>query len=96
MRCRLALEKTDAYARYHGVAEEGVRLQEIAEVVGKGLKVPVRSMPASEAPAHFGWLGHFAALDLRASSAKTRKVLGWEPTGPGLMQDLEKLEWASP
>jgi nucleoside-diphosphate-sugar epimerase len=90
---RLALEKTDAYARYHGVAEEGVRLREIAEVVGKGLKVPVRSMPASEAAAHFGWMGHFAALDLRASSVKTRTALGWEPTGPRLMQDLEQLEW---
>jgi nucleoside-diphosphate-sugar epimerase len=90
---RLALEKTDRYARYHAVAEEGVRLREIAEVVGKGLKLPVRSLPASEAPGHFGWMGHFAGADLRASSAMTRRVLGWEPTGPRLMQDLEKLEW---
>jgi nucleoside-diphosphate-sugar epimerase len=90
---RLALEKTDGHARYHAVAEEGVRLREIAEVVGKGLKLPVRSLPASEAPVHFGWMGHFAGADLRASSAKTRQGLGWEPTGPGLMQDLEKLEW---
>jgi nucleoside-diphosphate-sugar epimerase len=90
---RLALEKTNGYTRYHAVAEEGVRLREMAEVVGKGLKVPVRSLPASEAPAHFGWLGHFAGADLRASSAKTRQALGWEPAGPGMMADLEKLEW---
>jgi nucleoside-diphosphate-sugar epimerase len=90
---RLALERTEGYARYHAVAEEGVRLREIAEVVGKGLSLPARSIQASEAPGHFGWMGHFAGADLRASSAKTRQALGWEPTGPGLMQDLEKLEW---
>jgi nucleoside-diphosphate-sugar epimerase len=90
---RLALERTGGVARYHAVAEEGVRLREIAGVVGKGLRVPVRPLDPGEAPGYFGWMGHFAGADLRASSAKTRQVLSWEPTGPGLMADLEKLEW---
>lgn len=90
---RLALEKTDGYARYNAVAEEGVSLRALAEVIAKGLKLPVRSIALDEAPGHFGWLAHFASWNLRASSAKTRSALGWEPTGPGLMKDLEKLEW---
>jgi nucleoside-diphosphate-sugar epimerase len=90
---RLALEKTGSYARYHAVGEEGVKLREIAEVLGEGLRVPVRSIAPSEAPALFGWMAHFAGSDGTASSAKTRSVLGWEPTGPGLIEDLQKLEW---
>jgi len=90
---RLALEKTDGYARYHAVAEEGVGVREMSEILGKGLKMPVRSISPAEAQAHFGWMAHFASWDLRASSLKTRKALGWEPTGPKMMQDLEKLEW---
>jgi nucleoside-diphosphate-sugar epimerase len=90
---RLALERTPGHARYHAVAEEGVGVREISEVLGKGLRLPVRSIAPSEAQAHFGWLAHFAGLDLRASSAKTRLALGWEPSGPGMLEDLEKLEW---
>lgn len=90
---RLALEKTDRMARYHAVAEEGVTLRAIGEVVGKGLKLPVRSISDAEAPGYFGWMGHLAASDLRATSEKTRAALGWSPTGPGLIADLEKLEW---
>jgi hypothetical protein len=59
---RLALEKHEAGAKYHAVAEEGVPLREIAEVIGRGLKVPVKSIRPEEAPAHFGWLGMFAGL----------------------------------
>ncbi len=91
---RLALEK-DRAARYHAVGEEGVRLRAIADVIGKGLGVPVRSIAASEAPAYFGWMGALAAEDLRSSSEKTRAALGWEPKGPGLIADLEKLEWVT-
>ena len=90
---RLALEKTGAFARYQAVAEEGVPMREIAEIVGKGLKLPVRSITAEEGLSYFGWMGHFASRDLGASSAKTRRALGWEPTGPGLIEDLAKLEW---
>ena len=90
---RLALEKTAGFARYHAVGEEGVRLRDIAEVLGHGLKLPVRSISPEEASGHFGWMAHFAAMDGRASSAKTRQTLGWTPTGPGLIEDLQTLEW---
>ncbi|MGC1299980.1 MAG: SDR family oxidoreductase [Alloacidobacterium sp.] len=90
---RLALEKHEAGARYHAVAEEGVPLREIAEVIGRGLKVPVVAMSPEEAAAHFGWLGPFAGLDLRASSAQTQQRLGWHPTGPGLIADLEQMRY---
>ncbi|EKS9916124.1 SDR family oxidoreductase [Burkholderia multivorans] len=89
---RLALEKNGAGAKYHAVAEEGVPMRDIAEAIGRALKVPVASLSAEEAPAHFGWLAAFAGHDLVASSEKTRKVLGWNPTGPGLIADLERIE----
>jgi len=91
---RLALEKGAAGARYHAVAEEGVPMREIAEVIGRGLKVPVVSMSPEEAAAHFGWLAMFAARDLVASSALTQERLGWRPTGPGLIADLEQMRYS--
>ena len=90
---RLALEKNETGARYHAVAEEGVRMKEIAETIGRGLKVPVKSISPDEAQTHFGWLGMFAAHDLRASSVQTRKKLGWHPAGPGLIADLEQMDY---
>jgi len=87
---RLALEKGSAGVRYNAVAEEGVPLRAIAEAIGRGLKLPVVSISAEEARAHFGWLGAFAAADIPASSALTRERLGWRPTGPDLMSDLAK------
>ena len=90
---RLALEKTDGYAKYHAVAEEGLKLRDIAEVIGRGLNVPVVSIAPEEAAAHFGWLGHFVARDVPASSAQTRQKLGWNPTGPGLISDLENMRY---
>jgi nucleoside-diphosphate-sugar epimerase len=90
---RLALEKTDNFGRYQAVAEEGVPMREIAEVLGKGLKLPVRSIAPEEGGPYFGWMGHLASRDLRASSTKTKRALGWEPNGPGLIEDLRKLEW---
>jgi nucleoside-diphosphate-sugar epimerase len=91
---RLALEKGAGkgagVARYHAVAEEGVRVREIAEAIGRGLKVPVVSKSAEEAGKHFGWLGMFAGLDMRASSALTQERLGWRPTAqPGMISDLD-------
>ena len=91
---RLALEKQEKGARYHAVAEEGVRLKDIAEAIGKGLKIPVVSLSPEEAGAHFGWLGHFAGLDLTASSAITQQHLGWHPTGPGLIADLNRMDYS--
>jgi nucleoside-diphosphate-sugar epimerase len=90
---RLALEKQAAGAKYHAVAEEGVPLRDIAEVIGQGLKVPVVSMSPEEAAVHFGWLGGFAGRDVPASSAQTRKHLDWHPTGPGLIADLERMNY---
>jgi len=87
---RLALEKGDAGARYHAVAEEGVPVREIAEAIGRGLKVPVVSKSPEEAAEHFGFLGFFVGLDCPASSALTEERLGWRPTAqPGLLEDLE-------
>jgi nucleoside-diphosphate-sugar epimerase len=91
---RLALEKHEAGAKYHAVAEEGVAMRDIAEVIGKGLKVPVESLSMDEAQAHFGFLSMFASHDLRASSAQTREKLGWKPTGPGLIADLERVRYS--
>jgi len=90
---RLALEKNEIGAKYHAVAEEGVRMKDIAETIGRGLKVPVKSISPEEAQVHFGWLAMFAAHDLRASSVQTRKNLEWHPTGPGLIADLQQMKY---
>ena len=90
---RLALEKREAGNRYNAVAEEGVSMREIAEVIGRGLKVPVVSLSQQEAQAHFGWLAMFAGFDMPASSAQTQERLGWHPTGPGLIADLEQMRY---
>src|ERR1700691_2496998 len=91
---RLAIEEREPGSRYNAVAEEGVLMRKIAEVIGKGLKVPVVSLSREEAQAHFGWLAMFAGIDMPASSALTRQRLGWHPTGPGLVADLEQMRWA--
>ncbi|WP_218043410.1 hypothetical protein [Oryzomonas rubra] len=90
---RLALEKHEAGARYHAVTEEGVRMRDIAEAIGRGLKVPVKPISPEEAQTHFGWLGMFAGHDLQASSALTRERLGWAPSEPGLIADLERMDY---
>lgn len=91
---RLAIERAQPGARYHAVGEEGVPLRDITEVVAGRLGLPVKSIAAEEAPAFFGWLTGFAAHDLPASSEQTRKMLGWQPSGPGLLADLAQLRVA--
>ena len=92
---RLALEKGTAGARYHAVAEEGVRLREIAEAIGRGLRVPVVSKSPEEAAGHFGPLGSFVGADGPASSALTRERLGWRPTQKsGMIADLDHMDWS--
>jgi nucleoside-diphosphate-sugar epimerase len=91
---RLALEKHEAGAKYHAVAEEGVPMRDIAETIGRGLKLPVVSLSPEKAAAHFGWLAMFAGADLVASSEKTRKNLGWNPTGPGMLADLQRMDYS--
>lgn len=91
---RLAIERAAPGARYHAVAEEGIAARDIAQVIGEGLGMPVRSIAAADAPAHFGWLAMFMGLDMPASSAWTRETLGWRPTGPGLLDDLRRMDYA--
>jgi nucleoside-diphosphate-sugar epimerase len=91
---RLAVEKTGSgVTTYHAVEEAGVSLRDVAETLGKGLKLPVVSIPAEKAAEHFGMFGHFATLDMPASSEWTRKTLKWEPNGPGLIEDLENVKY---
>jgi nucleoside-diphosphate-sugar epimerase len=90
---RLALDNHEPNVRWHAVAEEGVPVREIAEVIGTGLGVPVVSLSPEAAMAHFGWLGPFAGMDLPASSAWTRARLGWEPTGSTLVEDLRNMNF---
>ena len=87
---RLALKKTPAaQTRFHGVAEEGIAFREIAEVIGRHLNIPVVSKSPEEAAQHFGWFAHFAAMNNPASSQRTRELLGWQPTQPALIADLD-------
>jgi len=88
---RLALENGSAGARYHAVAEEGVPVREIAEAIGRGLKIPVVAKSPEEAASHFGWLTFFAVMDAPASSVLTQQRLGWRPTQEtGLIADLDQ------
>jgi nucleoside-diphosphate-sugar epimerase len=87
---RLALEKGSHGAFYHAVAEEGVPFRDIAAVIGRRLAVPVVSKTSEEAATHFGWFAHFAAMDVSASSKLTQETLGWRPTQPGLIPDMDR------
>jgi nucleoside-diphosphate-sugar epimerase len=90
---RLALEKQEVGARYHAVAEEGVPVRDIAEAIGRALNVPVVPKSAEEAAAHFGGIGMFVGRDLIGSSVQTQRRLGWRPTGPGLIADLDRANY---
>ena len=89
---RLALEKREP-SRYHAVAEERIPLRDIAAAIGRGLRVSVTSISSEEAQARFGRIGGYVGMDLSASSAWTRDRLGWIPTGPGLMEDLDRTRY---
>ncbi|MGW3917670.1 SDR family oxidoreductase [Streptomyces sp. NPDC005070] len=86
---RLALEGAPAGSVLHASAEDGVPIRSIAEIIGRHLDVPTRSIPPEEAADHFSWLSGFIGLDSPASSERTRALLGWSPTGPGLVEDLD-------
>jgi nucleoside-diphosphate-sugar epimerase len=90
---RLAFEKAEAGAIYHAVDEQGVSMKEIAEALGRGFNVPVVSIKPEEAEAHFGWLSLFAGFDMPSSSAITQRKLNWKPTGPGLIADLDGMDY---
>jgi nucleoside-diphosphate-sugar epimerase len=85
---RLALEKVPVGARTHAVAEEGLLSRGIATAIANHLGVPAVSIAPEDAEAHFGWIARFFGMDLYASSARTRELLGWTPTGPTLFDDI--------
>ena len=85
----LALDKAPAGTRVHAVAEVGVPTAEIAEALGRAFDLPVASIDPDDVAGHFGWLGTFFGMDLAASSTATRELLGWTPTGPGLVADID-------
>jgi nucleoside-diphosphate-sugar epimerase len=87
---RLALETAPAGSTLHAVADKGVPIRDIAEVIGRHLSLPVAAISPQDAAEHFGWLAGFLAADSPASSALTRELLGWQPTHPGLIEDLEE------
>lgn len=86
---RLALEKGTPGAKYHGVADEGIAVRDIATIIGQHLHLPIVSKAADEAADHFGWIGAFLSVDCPASSALTQQQLGWHPSQPSLVADLD-------
>jgi nucleoside-diphosphate-sugar epimerase len=85
----LALESGVQHPRYHAVGDRGVPFRQIAETIGRRLGVPAVSISPEEAGGHFGWMGNFAGFDVPASADLTAQWLGWQPKGPGLIEDLE-------
>jgi nucleoside-diphosphate-sugar epimerase len=85
-----AFDKAPAGTTLHAVAEEGVPVRDIAEVIGRQLNLPVASIAPEAAAEHFAWLAGFLGIDSPASSTLTRELLGWEPVNPGLIEDLEE------
>jgi len=86
---RLAVESAPAGSVLHAVGEEGVPFRDIAEAIGRSLGVPTTSIAPEDAMDHFGPLGLFAGMDFPATAAITRELLGWTPTGPTLIEDLD-------
>ncbi len=93
---RLAVEDAPAGSALHAVADEGVPIRDIAAVIGRHLDIPVASIPPDDAGEHFTWLAGFLGLDSPASSALTRKLLGWRPVQPGLIADLDQGHYFAP
>jgi len=86
---RLAVDQAPAGAALHATAEDGVPTRAIAEAIGRGLDLPIVSIPADRAVDHFGWIGRFFGVDCRASSLATQQLVGWKPMQPGLIADLD-------
>ncbi|MFB7597381.1 SDR family oxidoreductase [Streptomyces sp. NPDC056160] len=88
---RLALEEAPAGSVLHGAAESGVTLKSIAETIARGLDLPTVSLTPDEAATHFvsPFMATAYAFDGPVSSAHTRALLGWSPTHPALLDDLE-------
>lgn len=86
---RLGLEDATPGLVLHAMGEEGIQTRHIAEAIGRGLDLPVQSIAKDDVVAHFGWIGTFFSWDVPTSSALTQQRLGWTPTGPTLIEDLE-------
>ena len=85
----LGLEKAPAGTRLHAVAEEGIPSRVIAEAIGRAFDLPVAAIPEDRVGEHFGWIGGFFGFEMAASSAATQRLLGWSPTGPTLVEDID-------
>lgn len=92
----LALAKAPAGARVHAVAEEGVPTREIGEALGRALDLPVASIAPDDVAGHFGWIGGFFGMDLAGTSTATQRLLGWMPTGPTLVEDIDAGAYSTP
>jgi len=86
----LALEQAPAGSTLHAIADEGVPIRDIAEVIGRHLDLPIVAISTEDAGEHFAWMAGFLAADSPASSTLTRELTGWHPTQPGLIADLEQ------
>ena len=91
---RLVVERAERGSVWNASAEEGVPVRNIVEVLGAGLKIPVKRLSEDEVKEIFGWMSAFAAMDISASSAYTQKTLGWHPSGPGLLEDLRNMDYS--
>ena len=85
---RSALESATAGTVLHGIGEPGVRLRDIAELIGNRLDLPVEAVAAETATGHFGWIGTLVGVDAPASSERTRELMDWRPLHPGLLEDM--------
>jgi nucleoside-diphosphate-sugar epimerase len=85
----LGLAKAPAGSRLHAVAEQGIPTRDIAQAIGRAFSLPVTSIAPDDVQGHFGWIGTFFSMNLAATSTATQELLGWEPTGPTLVEDLD-------
>jgi nucleoside-diphosphate-sugar epimerase len=90
---RLAVERAPAGSRLHAVDDDGIPLREIAEAIGRNLEIPTASIPADAVQSHFGSAAFVVALDNPTRSTRTRELLNWEPTHPGLLADLDDVHY---
>jgi nucleoside-diphosphate-sugar epimerase len=86
---RLGIEHAPAGSVLHAVAEEGIAMRDIAEAISRRFELPATAISPEQAGPRFGFIGQFVGLDMPASSAITRELLGWEPTGPTLLEDIQ-------
>jgi nucleoside-diphosphate-sugar epimerase len=86
---RLGIEHAPAGSVLHAVAEQGIAMRDIAKAIGRRFELPAKTITPDDAGERFGFIGQFVGLDMSASSAITRALLGWEPTGPTLLEDIQ-------